>query len=79
MSARRKSYAIISPLVRQLPWTHNLIIFSQSKRPEEREFTLRRSLCPALIASYQTLLPDKKIFQAKLHEFYQMAIENRNP
>ena len=27
----------VSPLVRQLPWTHNMIIFSQSKRPEERE------------------------------------------
>ena len=31
----------ISPLARQLPWTHNLIILSQSKRPEEREFYLR--------------------------------------
>lgn len=29
------------PLVRQLPWTHHLIILSQSKRPEEREFYLR--------------------------------------
>ncbi len=32
---------IVSPLVRQLPWTHNLIIFSSCKRPEEREFYLR--------------------------------------
>lgn len=31
----------VAPLVRQLPWTHNLIIFSQSKREEEREFYLR--------------------------------------
>jgi predicted nuclease of restriction endonuclease-like (RecB) superfamily len=31
----------VSPLVRQLPWTHNLIILNQSKRPEEREFYLR--------------------------------------
>jgi predicted nuclease of restriction endonuclease-like (RecB) superfamily len=31
----------LSPLVRDLPWTHNLIILSQSKRPEEREFYLR--------------------------------------
>ena len=30
--------AKLSPLVRQLPWTHNLIILSQSKRTEEREF-----------------------------------------
>ncbi len=34
----------VSPLVRQLPWTHNLIIFSQSKRPEEREFYLRMAI-----------------------------------
>ena len=25
---------IVAPLVRQLTWTHNLIIFSQSKRPQ---------------------------------------------
>jgi predicted nuclease of restriction endonuclease-like (RecB) superfamily len=31
----------VSALLRQLPWTHNLTILSQSKRPEEREFYLR--------------------------------------
>ena len=31
----------VSPLVRQLPWTHNLLILSRSKRAEEREFYLR--------------------------------------
>ena len=31
----------VTPLVTQLPWTHNLIILTQSKRPEEREFYLR--------------------------------------
>lgn len=36
-----QSDAIVSPLVRQLPWTHNLIILSQSKLPQEREFYLR--------------------------------------
>jgi predicted nuclease of restriction endonuclease-like (RecB) superfamily len=35
---------IVSPLVRQLPWTHNLIIISQSKHPEEREFYLRMAI-----------------------------------
>lgn len=34
----------VSPLARQLPWTHNLIILSQSKRPEEREFYLRMAV-----------------------------------
>jgi predicted nuclease of restriction endonuclease-like (RecB) superfamily len=31
----------VSPLARQLPWTHNMIILSGTKRPEEREFYLR--------------------------------------
>lgn len=31
----------VVPLVRQLPWTHNLLILSRCKRPEEREFYLR--------------------------------------
>ncbi|NUU35815.1 YhcG family protein [Pseudomonas sp. C2B4] len=34
----------VSPLVRQLPWTHNLVIFSQSKLPEEREFYLHMAI-----------------------------------
>ena len=34
----------ISPLVRQLPWTHNLIILSQSKTSEEREFYLKTAI-----------------------------------
>jgi predicted nuclease of restriction endonuclease-like (RecB) superfamily len=34
----------VSPLVTQLPWTHNLLVLSQCKRPEEREFYLRQSI-----------------------------------
>ena len=34
----------VSPLVTQLPWTHNLIILGQAKRPEEREFYLRMAI-----------------------------------
>jgi len=30
----------VSPLVTQLPWTHNLLVLSRSKREEEREFHL---------------------------------------
>ena len=67
----------LSPLVRDLPWTHNLIILSQSKRPEEGEFYLRmaasRALSPALVAEYRTQLPDKKLLAAKLHEFYALS------
>ena len=32
---------MVSALLTQLPWTQHLIILSQSKRPEEREFYLR--------------------------------------
>jgi predicted nuclease of restriction endonuclease-like (RecB) superfamily len=35
---------IVSALLRQLPWTHNLIIMNQSQRPEEREFYLRLAI-----------------------------------
>ena len=34
----------VTPLLTQLPWTHNLIILTQSKRPEEREFYLRMAV-----------------------------------
>ena len=34
----------VAPLVRQLSWTHNLLILSRCKRPEEREFYLRLCL-----------------------------------
>lgn len=36
-----RGQAKLSPLVRVLPWTHNLMILSRSKRDEEREFYLR--------------------------------------
>lgn len=34
----------VAPLVRQLPWSHNLIILGESKRPEEREFYVRLAI-----------------------------------
>ncbi|MBV5303665.1 MAG: hypothetical protein JZU70_05640 [Chlorobium sp.] len=34
----------VSPLVRQLSWTHNLIILGQSKRQEERKFYLQMAI-----------------------------------
>ena len=91
----------LSPLVRELPWTHNTIIFSRCKTAEERVFylyltitdryskrelerqidaslferTASLTLSPTLIAQYQTQLPDKKLIQAKLHEFYALSME----
>jgi predicted nuclease of restriction endonuclease-like (RecB) superfamily len=35
---------ILSPLVRELSWTHHLIILGQSKLPEEREFYMRMAI-----------------------------------
>lgn len=35
-----------------------------------RPSALSRSSSPALIAEYQTQLPDKALLRAKLHEFY---------
>jgi hypothetical protein len=146
----------VSALLRQLSWTHHVIILGQTKRPEEREFYLRmaaqeswssrqlerqiraalfertvlappkvsavlgklnfyletldrdvrkpherptlglllcaskddevveyalsRSLSPAMIAEYQTQLPDKRMLAARLREFYlQQAGETDEP
>jgi len=46
------------------------VLLCASKDDEVVEYALSRSLSPALIAEYQTQLPDKALLQAKLHEFY---------
>jgi predicted nuclease of restriction endonuclease-like (RecB) superfamily len=46
------------------------VLLCASKNDEVVEYSLSRSLSPALVAEYQTQLPDKKLLQAKLHEFY---------
>ena len=46
------------------------------------EYALNRSMSPALVAEYQTRMPDKRLLEAKLHEFYQLAesqIASRTP
>lgn len=48
------------------------VLLCASKDSEVVEYALSRSLSPALIAEYQTMLPDKKMFAAKLHEFYAL-------
>lgn len=44
------------------------VLLCASKDDEVVEYALSRSLSPALIAEYQTQLPDKRLLQAKLHE-----------
>lgn len=51
------------------------VLLCASKDEEVVEYALSRSLSPALIAEYQTRLPDKKLLQAKLHEFYAMNVD----
>ncbi len=49
------------------------LLLCASKDDEVVEYALSRSLSPALIAEYQTQLPDKKLLQAKLHELYALT------
>lgn len=50
------------------------VLLCATKDHEVVEYALSRSVSPALIAEYQTRLPDKKLLQRKLHEFYQLAL-----
>lgn len=50
------------------------VLLCASKNDEVVEYALNRSLSPALIAEYQTRLPDRQLLQAKLHEFYALDI-----
>jgi predicted nuclease of restriction endonuclease-like (RecB) superfamily len=34
----------LAPVVRELPWTHNLLIMGRSKRDEEREFYVKMAV-----------------------------------
>ena len=49
------------------------VLLCASKDREVVEYALSRSLSPALVAEYQTRMPDKKLLQAKLHDFYAQA------
>ena len=51
------------------------MLLCASKDVEVVEYALSRSLSPAIIAEYQTQLPDKKLLQAKLHEFFIQNLE----
>jgi nuclease YhcG-like protein len=49
------------------------VLLCATKDHEVVEYALSRVASPALVAEYQTRLPDKKLLQSKLHEFYQLA------
>ena len=50
------------------------MLLCASKDSELVEFAFSRTLSPALVAEYQTQLPDKKLLAAKLHEFYALNV-----
>jgi predicted nuclease of restriction endonuclease-like (RecB) superfamily len=54
------------------------VLLCASKDNEVVEYSLSRTLFPALIAEYQTQLPDKKLLQSKLHEFYLQNTQEDN-
>ncbi len=48
------------------------VLLCSDKDDEVVEYAMSRHLSPTLIAHYTTMLPDKKLLQAKLHEIAQM-------
>ena len=53
------------------------VLLCASKDSEVVEYALSRTLSPALVAQYQTQLPDKRMLAAKLHEFYALNSTDR--
>ncbi len=49
------------------------VLLCATRDHEVVEYALSRAASPALVAEYQTRLPDRKLLQAKLHDFYAFA------
>lgn len=47
------------------------ILLCKAKDDEVVEYAMSRQLSPAMVAQYQLQLPDKKLLQAKLQEFFE--------
>jgi hypothetical protein len=61
--------------VRKAHEQHSIgVLLCAGKDDQVVEYALSRTLSPALIAEYQTKLPDKKLLQAKLHELYAQNV-----
>jgi predicted nuclease of restriction endonuclease-like (RecB) superfamily len=50
------------------------VLLCATKDNEVVKYALSRSVSPALIAEYQTRLPERRLLQRKIHEFYQLAL-----
>ena len=49
------------------------VLLCKTRDHEVVEYALSRSMSPALVAEYQIHMPDKRLLEAKLHEFYELA------
>ncbi|HWZ22022.1 MAG TPA: PDDEXK nuclease domain-containing protein [Cytophagaceae bacterium] len=47
------------------------VLLCKNKDVEVVEYALSRNLSPAMVAEYQTLLPNKKLLQQKFHEIFE--------
>ena len=52
------------------------IILCKSKNEEVVEYAMSRNMSPLLVSQYTTALPDRKLLQTKLHEFYELLANN---
>jgi predicted nuclease of restriction endonuclease-like (RecB) superfamily len=55
------------------------IILCKGKDDEVVEYALSRTLSPAAIADYTTKLPDKRLLEDKLHEFFDSSVRELRP
>jgi predicted nuclease of restriction endonuclease-like (RecB) superfamily len=55
------------------------VLLCATKNSEVVEYALSRTVSPALVADYESHLPDKKLLQAKLHEYYELARSRTEP
>jgi hypothetical protein len=51
------------------------VLLFKYKDSEVVEYALSRNLSPALVAEYQTILPDKEVLQRKLHEIFESSLD----
>ncbi len=49
------------------------VLLCATKNHEVVEYALSQTMSPSLVAEYQTKMPEKKLLEAKLHEFYELA------
>jgi predicted nuclease of restriction endonuclease-like (RecB) superfamily len=53
------------------------VLLCKTRDQDVVEYALSRSLSPALVAEYETRLPNKALLQAKLDEIYELIAEKR--